>query len=87
MDAYAPIKGKCVWWRELPNEDDKHDIMIKAPDKRIACTCGTKSFQASLSVPRRRSKTVPGAHKSEHNRKPPSQPIVKLPDPAPQWNT
>lgn len=38
-DPYAPVRGKCTWWREVPNAQDEHDIMLKAPDKRVDCTC------------------------------------------------
>ena len=38
-DIYAPIPGKCMWWREVPNETDIHDRMLKASDKRVDCTC------------------------------------------------
>lgn len=38
-DPYAPIRGKCMWWREVPNETDVHDRMLKASDKRVDCTC------------------------------------------------
>jgi len=39
QDPYAPIKGKCTWWREFPNEEDKHDVRLKEPEKRIYCSC------------------------------------------------
>jgi len=38
-DPFAPVRGKCTWWREVPNETDAHDIMLKDPDKRVECTC------------------------------------------------
>lgn len=39
MDAYTPIKGKCTWWREIPHDEDSHNMRVKAPDKRITCSC------------------------------------------------
>lgn len=38
-DAYAPIKGKCTWWRERPVEDDIYDTRLKDEERRIACSC------------------------------------------------
>jgi hypothetical protein len=38
-DPYAPIRGKCTWWREVPNDTDLHDGMLKPDDKRIDCSC------------------------------------------------
>ncbi|GAV32096.1 MAG: hypothetical protein H5T75_01030 [Coriobacteriia bacterium] len=39
MDAYSPIKGKCQFWREQPDEDDAYSLSVKPEDKRIRCTC------------------------------------------------
>lgn len=39
MDPYAPIKGKCAFWREHPNEEDVWDMSVKKEDKRVTCTC------------------------------------------------
>jgi hypothetical protein len=39
IDAYAPIKGKCIWWRERPDDDDLWDGRIAAGDKRVDCSC------------------------------------------------
>lgn len=39
MDAYTPLKGKCTWWREVPNQEDAHSMSIKDADKRVNCTC------------------------------------------------
>jgi hypothetical protein len=38
-DGYSPIRGKCNYWRERPHEDDRWDMTVKAPDKRIECSC------------------------------------------------
>jgi len=39
MDAYSPVKGKCAFWRELPNDDDTWDHSVKKDDRRVTCTC------------------------------------------------
>ena len=39
MDVYVPVKGKCTWWREIPNEEDRHDISLRANKKRVECVC------------------------------------------------
>jgi len=28
-----------MWWREVANESDLHDRMLKESDKRVDCTC------------------------------------------------
>lgn len=38
-DGFTPIKGKCTWWREKMREDDRWDIMLKDPERRVECTC------------------------------------------------
>ncbi len=37
--AFAPIKGKCMWWRELPVDDDVWDTRLTPEEKRISCSC------------------------------------------------
>ncbi len=38
-DGYAPIEGKCMYWRELGVEDDKWDPSIPRADWRVRCSC------------------------------------------------
>lgn len=38
-DPYAPVRGKCTWWREVPNPNDVYDSRLKEPEKRVDCTC------------------------------------------------
>ena len=47
-DSYSQVKGKCIWWRETPNVEDAHDIDIKAPDKRIECSCFVEGYRWEL---------------------------------------
>jgi len=39
MDAYTPVRGKCTWWREATNEDDRWNMLVKVHDRRIICSC------------------------------------------------
>jgi len=39
MNIYAPIKGKCTWWREFPNEEDRFDSALRDSDRRVECVC------------------------------------------------
>ena len=39
MDAYTPIRGKCTWWRERPDEEDAYNVRMKDDEKRWYCTC------------------------------------------------
>jgi hypothetical protein len=38
-DTYAPIKGKCKWWREAPVLDDIYDNRLKPEERTITCSC------------------------------------------------
>ncbi|TLM99236.1 MAG: hypothetical protein FDZ75_00560 [Actinobacteria bacterium] len=38
-EGYAPIKGKCTWWREMPNEEDRWDVRLKEHERRVYCSC------------------------------------------------
>ncbi len=39
MDAYTPVKGKCMWWRETLDEEERHDTRVKREDVKVLCTC------------------------------------------------
>lgn len=38
-NAYAPVRGKCTFWREAAHPDDEYDMRLKQPDKRVNCSC------------------------------------------------
>ena len=40
--GYAPVKGKCTWWREAFHEDDAQEMSIKLPAKRVRCSCSVE---------------------------------------------
>lgn len=44
MDAYAPIKKKCVWWREVPDAEEQYNTRIKPDDVRVCCTCFVEGY-------------------------------------------
>ena len=33
------VKGKCTWWREFPNEEDRFNRSLKADERRVQCIC------------------------------------------------
>ena len=38
-DPYAPLKGKCMWWREFPVLEDEWDMRLSDAEKTVACSC------------------------------------------------
>lgn len=38
-DAYTPIRGKCMWWRETPVDEDIYDVRLREDEKRVHCSC------------------------------------------------
>ena len=44
-DPYTSVRGKCVWWREVPNSEDLYDMGIKPDGKRIECSCFVEGYQ------------------------------------------
>jgi len=38
-DSFAPIKGKCTWWRETPVPEDVYDPRLKEHERRVNCSC------------------------------------------------
>lgn len=55
MNYYTPLKGKCLWWREFLNEEDRFDRDLPKSAKRVQCVCfvegGSWQF-AAKDVPR-----------------------------------
>ncbi len=55
LEVCGPIKGKCTWWREFLNEEDRFDRGLPAGAKRVQCVCfvegGAWEFTAR-TVPR-----------------------------------
>jgi hypothetical protein len=39
MDGFTPIRGKCAYWRERMDEEERHSASVKAEDKRVVATC------------------------------------------------
>ena len=39
MDGFAPIKGKCLYWRERLDEEDRYDSRLKKDEWRVHSTC------------------------------------------------
>jgi hypothetical protein len=38
-EGFDPIHGKCLWWRELPLEEDRFDSRLKPGERRVTCSC------------------------------------------------
>jgi hypothetical protein len=45
MDSYAPVRGKCVWWREMANSEDRFDANLKPAEKRWDCSCFVEGYR------------------------------------------
>jgi hypothetical protein len=45
MDNYSPVRGKCVWWREVPNSEDRHNANVKPAEKRTECSCFVEGYR------------------------------------------
>ncbi len=55
MDLTKPIRGKCGWWREFPDEEDRFDRGLPSGAKRVHCVCfveGDAWQYAARDVPR-----------------------------------
>ncbi len=39
FDGYAPVRGKCIYWREALNGEDEFNLRIKSENKRVECSC------------------------------------------------
>ncbi|PKQ21161.1 MAG: hypothetical protein CVT66_01525 [Actinobacteria bacterium HGW-Actinobacteria-6] len=50
MDAFSPIRGKCMYWRQQANLDDAYDMSVKKEDKRVTCTCFVEGDMWSMKM-------------------------------------
>ena len=48
-DGFAPVRGKCSYWREAANEDDRWETRIKREDKRVECSCFVEGTMWSVT--------------------------------------
>lgn len=39
MDGFSPIRGKCFYWREKLNDEDRFDTRLAKSAWRVQCTC------------------------------------------------
>jgi hypothetical protein len=54
LDGFTPIRGKCFYWREKLNEEDRFDRRLKSNEWRVDCTCfveGTRWCYTVDTVP------------------------------------
>lgn len=54
MDAYSPVKGKCQFWRQVPNEEDRWDPTLAGGERRVLCVCwveGDAWFVTNDTIP------------------------------------
>lgn len=45
------VRGKCQYWRERLNEDDRWDLAVKPPQRRVDCSCFVEGdrWEATIS--------------------------------------
>jgi hypothetical protein len=51
MDPFSAVKGKCTWWREVPRDEDEHDVTLKADQWRVECACFVEGYRWEFVVP------------------------------------
>lgn len=45
MSEFAPIRGKCFYWRERAHDDDLYDTRVKKGQRRVNCSCFVEGHQ------------------------------------------
>lgn len=48
-DGFAPVKGKCMYWRETDNDEDRWDTRVKREDRRVDCSCFVEGMGWSVT--------------------------------------
>ena len=49
-DPNSAVRGKCVWWREKPNEEDAENSRLHASERRIDCSCFVEGFLWEFAI-------------------------------------
>jgi hypothetical protein len=39
MSEFAPMRGKCFYWREQPDYDDLYNMHLLKGQRRVRCSC------------------------------------------------
>jgi hypothetical protein len=50
LDGQTSVRGKCQYWRECMNEDDRWENDVKPADKRVKCSCFIEGLQWDATV-------------------------------------
>lgn len=50
MGGYAPVKGKCLYWREMLNAEDEWDTRLKPAQRRVECSCFVEGDRWEFTV-------------------------------------
>jgi hypothetical protein len=45
LDGQTQVRGKCQYWRERMNEDDRWDTGVAAAAKHVRCSCFIEGTQ------------------------------------------
>lgn len=45
LDGQTAVVGKCQYWRERMDEDDRWDADVKQAAKRVRCSCFIEGTQ------------------------------------------
>lgn len=43
-NPFAPVRGKCVYWREQIDDDELWDARIKLEDRSVRCSCFIEGY-------------------------------------------
>jgi len=49
-NAYAPVRGKCTFWRESTDPEDEYDPRLRAAEKRVNCSCFVEGYGWRLAT-------------------------------------
>jgi hypothetical protein len=50
LDGQSQVRGKCQYWRERMNDDDRWDIDLKPHERRVMCSCFVEGDQWDATV-------------------------------------
>lgn len=49
-DGFSQVRGKCRFWRERLEEEDRFDSEVKPRDRRVHCSCFVEGIAWEVTV-------------------------------------
>jgi hypothetical protein len=49
-NPFTPVRGKCTYWRERVDEDERWDSRVKREDRKVFCSCFVEGYVWAATI-------------------------------------